>query len=516
MNEQELFHIIEEASQNKITTLDLSSKELKRLPSEIGQLTQLSELYLSGNKLVTLPSEIGQLTHLNELDLSSNQLTTLPSEIGQLTHLNELDLRSNQLTTLPPEIGQLTHLNELDLRSNQLTTLPPEIGQLTQLNTLYLSYNQLTDLPSEIGQLAVLNKLHLRSNRLTTLPPEIGKLIRLSSFHLSNNQLETLPTEIGQLTSLIELHLLNNQLEALPTEIGRLHPNQLTLDDNPLTLLPPEIREKGFREILNFYRQQLEQDVDYLYEAKLLIVGEAGAGKTTLAKKIQNPDYQLKQDEISTEGIDIAQWYFLMDNGKEFRVNIWDFGGQEIYYATHKFFLTNRSFYVLVADSRTEDTDFYYWLNVVELLSNNSPLLIVKNEKQDRQRSINEQQLHKEFASLKGILATNLATNRNLPAIFRAIKYHIEDLSHVGTELPKSWVKVREALEGNPRNYISQEEYLQICQNNGFTALGDKLQLSSYLHDLGVCLHFQNDDLLKETVILKPSWGTDAVYSNPK
>ena len=36
--------------------------------------------------------------------------------------------------------------------------------------------------------------------------------------------------------------------------------------------------------------------------------------------------------------------------------------------------------------------------------------------------------------------------------------------------------------------------------------------MSGYLHDLGVCLHFQDDPLLKKTVILKPRWGTDAVY----
>jgi internalin A len=40
----------------------------------------------------------------------------------------------------------------------------------------------------------------------------------------------------------------------------------------------------------------------------------------------------------------------------------------------------------------------------------------------------------------------------------------------------------------------------------------DKLQLSGYLHDLGVCLHFQEDPILKNIVILKPRWGTDAVY----
>ncbi|MBW4449891.1 MAG: hypothetical protein KME38_24405 [Spirirestis rafaelensis WJT71-NPBG6] len=276
--------------------------------------------------------------------------------------------------------------------------------------------------------------------------------------------------------------------------------------------LPPEIRKKGFRAILNFYKQQIEQETDYLYEAKLLIVGEGGAGKTTLAKKIQNSDYQLEQDEISTEGIDIIRWSFPLENDRGFQVNIWDFGGQEIYHTTHQFFLTKRSFYILVADSRKEDTDFYYWLNVVELLSENSPLLIIKNEKQERKREINERQLRGEFINLKETLATNLATNRGLSEILNKIKHYISNLPHVGTELPKSWIKVREALERDSRDYISLQEYLTICQENGFTTQKDKLQLSGYLHDLGVCLHFQEDDLLIKTVILKPTWGTDAVY----
>ena len=34
-----------------------------------------------------------------------------------------------------------------------------------------------------------------------------------------------------------------------------------------------------------------EKGEDYIYEAKLLIVGEAGAGKTTLAMKIKNSEW---------------------------------------------------------------------------------------------------------------------------------------------------------------------------------------------------------------------------------
>ena len=52
---------------------------------------------------------------------------SIPSEIGNLTNLTELRLEHNQLTgSIPPEIGQLTNLTELRLDDNQLTGRIPE------------------------------------------------------------------------------------------------------------------------------------------------------------------------------------------------------------------------------------------------------------------------------------------------------------------------------------------------------------------------------------------------------
>ncbi|NEZ60803.1 COR domain-containing protein [Adonisia turfae] len=433
------------------------------------------------------------------LDLRSSKLVELPSEIGQLTNLKKLVLRGNQLSELPPEIGHLINLEILDLRSNRLLELPSEIGQLTNLKKLAASQNQLIELPSEIGQLQNLELLDLRSNKLVDLPPEIGQLTSLTILALNKNQF----LELEQIDDLRDLAYLFSYPKELPPEIKQCINN------------PQEAAQK----IPRYYRQILEQETDRLYEAKLLIVGEGGAGKTSLARKIDNESYVLDSTEQSTKGIDIIQWQFPLGNDRDFRVNIWDFGGQEIYHATHQFFLTKRSLYILVADSRKEDTDFFYWLNVVGLLSKSSPIMIVKNEKQDRQREIDERQLRGEFTNLGKVLATNLANNRGLTEIKRAIQQNIATLPHVGVELPKTWVKVRKALEDTPRNHITLEEYLKLCKRNGFTRQEDALQLSEYLHDLGVCLHFQDDDLLRKTVILKPTWGTDAVYKvldNPK
>ena len=453
------------------------------------------------------------IENLKSLDLSLFALRQIPPEIGKLKHLESLRVSSKNLKEIPKEIGELQQLKSLEITSCKLTSLPEEIGQLSLLRSVKLNSNQFEEFPLGICNLTSLVYFDISSNLIQILPSDIKALKNLRYFDISRNCLRELPPQIGGLANLEFFHIKDNEIEALPDEIGNLSKLQkMTYGSNPfLKRIPPEIRHRGWAGIVNFYRQKGE-GIDSIYEAKLLIVGEGGAGKTSLTKKINNQEYHLVSYEDSTQGIDIIQWRFTFGENREFRVNIWDFGGQEVYHSTHQFFLTKRSLYILVADSRKEDTDFYYWLNVVDLLSESCPILIVQNEKQDRQREIGERQLRSEFLNLRGMFATNLLTNRGLDKIKQEIQNYITQLPHIGNEIPRTWVKVRKFLEDCPKSYITLEEYFKVCQENGFTRDGDKLQLSGYLHDLGVCLHFQEDDLLCRTIILKPKWGTDAVY----
>ncbi len=334
-------------------------------------------------------------TGQTSLNLSFQQINELPDEIGQLTNLISLSLSNNRLKALPDSIVQLTNLTTLNLQDNQLTVLPKSLGQLTHLTCLYFWNNNLTSLPDSIGQLINLTALYISNNQLKVLPDSIGQLTTLKSLDLGNNQLEVLPDSIGQLTTLESLDLGNNQLEVLPDSIGQLfNLTFLNLGVNKLTQIPPELLQKGGLVVRDYYRQRLEETTDYIYEAKLLIIGEGGSGKTSLANKLIDYNYQLKLEgsqnpEKSTEGIDILHLNFPHTSGNPFRINIWDFGGQEIYHATHQFFLTKRSLYLLIADTRQDNTDFNYWLEVVELLSESSPTLIIKNEKQDRPCQVN-------------------------------------------------------------------------------------------------------------------------------
>lgn len=203
----------------------------------------------------------------------------------------------------------------------------------------------------------------------------------------------------------------------------------------------------------------------------------------------------------------------------QFRVNIWDFGGQEIYHATHQFFLSRRSLYIVVADAREQKTDFYHWLDLIEHLSDRSPVFIFNNEIQNRHWAINEQQLATHFPDIfQQPFAFNLADDTvGLAYLRQKIQETVAKLPHVGDVLPRTWVNVRNALENDPRYTLTLPEFIQLCRDNGFTRREDALQLSSYLHDIGVILHFQDDrseySVLKHTVILKPEWGTDAAYA---
>jgi len=155
-------------------------------------------------------------------------------------------------------------------------------------------------------------------------------------------------------------------------------------------------------------------------------------------------------------------------------------------------------------------------LNIIQLLSKSSPVFLVQNEKQDCRCEIKVSPLRGEFDNLEKDFATNLANNRGLETLQRALQNRISNLDHISTPIPRRWANVRHVLENYPQRQtrIDVSEFYEICVRQGFDK-SDKhamLSLSKYLHDLGIILHFQKDPILKQQVILRPEWATNAVY----
>ena len=69
-------------------------------------MDNLSELWMDCNELSQVPTEIGNLSNLTYLDLSRNFLETIPSQVGFLDRLTDLLLAENTLTSLPDSIGK--------------------------------------------------------------------------------------------------------------------------------------------------------------------------------------------------------------------------------------------------------------------------------------------------------------------------------------------------------------------------------------------------------------------------
>ncbi|HTB52668.1 MAG TPA: COR domain-containing protein [Ferruginibacter sp.] len=398
----------------------------------------------------------------------------------------------------------------LELRNCGLTEIPDEIFDWDHLISIDLSNDDYCE--------------ENNKNRITAIPDKVSNLKKLARVNLSDNHVSEISENLSNLTKLEYLNLNKNKLTDLSAKIANMPKlKQLMVQGNPFEMIPPEIIARGIDSIRNFFKELEEKD--YLYEAKLIIVGEGRVGKTCIAEALIDPKFKLS-DRESTEGINISRWIIPKDEvqvinpkiQRDLQINIWDFGGQEIYHSTHQFFLTKRSVYMLVTESRKEDShdDFFYWLNIIKLLGDKSPVLMVLNKCDQPTKELPIKEYKETFNNIIGFEKISLAEGfeNTLANLKEKLITYASSLPHIGTPLPKKWVDIRieiEKLKLSGKNYITEAEYLKICLAH-YRQTDSALFLSEYFHDLGVLLHFQNDIDLKDTVILNHEWITGGVY----
>ncbi len=537
MTEAELLEVIAKAAREKATSLDLSKKGIKAIPPEIAtltsltwlylsnnqiteipeslsNLTSLTTLYLSNNQITEIPESLSNLTNLTTLYLSNNQITEIPEYLSNLTNLTRLVLSNNQITEIPESLSNLTNLTGLSLSNNQITEIPESLSNLTNLATLNFNNNQITEIPESLSNLTSLTLLYLFYNQITEIPESLSSLTSLTSLNLNNNQISVIPESLSNLTSLKELNLNNNQITQIPDSLNNLTSlTSLDLRDNSLPI-PVEIlnKDQNPAAILSYWQKLKQGERKPLNEAKVILVGRGDVGKTSLVKRLI--DNEFNANEPKTEGINIREWQ-VSAREENVRLRVWDFGGQEIMHATHQFFLTERSLYVLVLNTRKDEriSDVEYWLKLIQTFGKDAPILIVGNKCDETGFDLDEKGLRDKYGeNIKQFIPTSCKDGTGIETLRQEIIQQVAEMDHVFDLLPQQWFAVKTKLEQSQADYIPYYEYQQLCQQEKITDAPEQSRLIKLLHDLGIILNFRDDPRLKDTNVLKPDWVTGGVY----
>lgn len=350
--------------------------------------------------------------------------------------------------------------------------------------------------------------LDLSGQNLEEIPKIVLSFKSLEKLNISNNKITSISSIIGKFKMLEELAFDHNQIRQIPKElfhIGSLR--KITGQDNPIFSPPVEILSRGKNAVIAYF-ESLDRGQITLNECKVIILGDGGAGKTSLLRRLKGEEFNPKEKQ--THGINIEEYFFEKVN-ESVKVNYWDFGGQEIMHSTHQFFFTKRSLYLLVLDSRKEDKT-EYWLKLIKTLARNSPVIVVLNKIDENPSfDVNRKFLKEKYPNILGFYRVSCFDSTGLDELRSYISSSLTEVELLNTKWPANWLTVKMHLENVQDDYLSLSEFRKICSQFDISLTTSQNTLVDYLHDLGVVVHFQ-DPSLSNTHVLEPHWLTTAVY----
>ncbi|WP_020559023.1 leucine-rich repeat domain-containing protein [Thiofilum flexile] len=542
---------------------------IKTIPPEIAQLTKLLRLNVERQSLSDL-SPLQSLHQLQSLDCSWNQITDL-SPLHSLLQLQSLGCWNNQITDLSP-LHSLLQLQKLGCWNNQITDLSP-LHSLHQLQSLNCGDNKITDL-SPLQSLQQLQSLACGGNKITDLSP-LQSLQQLQSLSCRRNpeniwkqitdlsplqsllQLKWLDCSGNQITDLSPLHSLQ-QLQSLHcrsnkiTDLSPLHSllqlkwldcrdNQITdfspfvetllsrqfehlgLANNPIASIPSvllgDIYDDCYESLRHYYLA-LKQGFEWRRQLKIQFIGNGRVGKTSLAYALKHQKAAPPHME-STHGITIETCCLSSESNEPITWQLWDFGGQEIYHATHRLFLSDDCLYLLVWAEETEaqpteiNHPVSYWLEAIHDLAPNSPVILVKNQidRSDKHPSADPADFSATMLGAKQIrqaAKTSAIQYKNIKSLRVMIEEVVEELKgRVCLQLPRSWLAVEEAINQYKLTHktLSFDHFTTLCQQH---QIDYAEWFADYLHKTGVM--FYRKGAFQDQIILDQNWIIEAVY----
>jgi GTPase SAR1 family protein len=331
----------------------------------------------------------------------------------------------------------------------------------------------------------------LADRRLTSVPRWLGNLTALTSLDLSGNQLTSVPDSFGNLTALTSLDLSGNPLQS------------------PLS----EMAQDGAAAVKAYLRSVADHRTVLLWKSKLLVVGEGAVGKTSLIKSLSGQPYDA--NEPTTHGIRIVELVFNHPDRPDARIRLssWDFGGQDIYHATHQLFLSDRSLFVLLWNARQgwEQAKLVYWLSIIKARAPHARVILVGTHISSRPADLPLTDLRTSFPQIVASTAIDNSTGVGINKLRRVIAEEAAKLPLMGSHWPATWMEAAEAIATLSQQYATVDDLHRQLAAAGVTDGSHRTYLLRALHLLGDIMYFDEEELLRDMVILRPQWVSDYI-----
>jgi len=487
----------------------------------LAKLTLLQELYLSHCDQLSSLSRLDKLTSLKTLTLSWCGLSNL-SPLSHLTSLQTLKLSNcKQLRGDLSPLAALSSLQSLNLPgcvhlSGDLSPL----AALSSLQTLYLLLCQ--ELSGDLSPLAALSSLRwLNLFGCKQLSGDLRPLARLTSLReLDLNDCLGIrrfaPLE-SLLPTLKELRLFGCKLEDLPLEVCGEFNYQNVLDK------------------VRAHYEDLKSGQLLDAEVKVLFLGNGGTGKSQLCRRLRALDYD--PSVPSTHGIQLSEKAVELEGFADpVRLNLWDFGGQEIYHGSHALFLQGQAVFLILWTPKLEEGSdsagdltfrrrpLSYWLDYLRaFVGVDNPVLLIQNQcDTPAQRAPLPVGDVDDFTALQRA-QVSAKTGLGLDLVTAALKEAVRDCLYRRPPPPigASRVSVRDRLrrllnEDQTRpaaqrqhRLLERTEFDGLCEEVG--GISNKEALLDFLHRNGVV--FYRPGLFGDRIVLDQNWALEAVYA---
>src|ERR1019366_2772350 len=257
-----------------------------------------------------------------------------------------------------------------------------------------------------------------------------------------------------------------------------------------------------------------------LSEIKVMLVGDGGAGKTSLRRFFSGQPHSV--DEEETRGIALDTFVLRCDSA-DITVRLWDFAGQEITHALHQFFLSAGCAYLVPVEPRSdnEQSDAENWLKLIKRYGNGAPALVVLNKQDTRLPGgydVDRNLLRERFPFIRDFQPTICGKVREgCDELREKLRAVVSSMPEARLSVSESWIQVKDKCfekrrGGEERQYLSLTEFRALCANHGESDPAKQESLARILHQLGAVLHFVDEPRLRDTTVLNPHWVTDGAY----